>query len=66
VRIRFTRVENLFSFNPAARIVWAHAGMNTPPEIIDRWLAQVGREKKGINRQGRQRRKGRSRVGRYD
>jgi predicted TIM-barrel fold metal-dependent hydrolase len=33
-------VEKLFSFNPAARIVWAHAGMSTPPETIDRWLAR--------------------------
>jgi len=33
-------VEKLFSFNPGARIVWAHAGMSTPPEMIDRWLAR--------------------------
>jgi len=33
-------VERLFSFNPGARIVWAHAGMSTPPEIIDRWLGR--------------------------
>ena len=33
-------VEKLFSFNPAVRIVWAHAGMSTPPETIDRWLAR--------------------------
>jgi hypothetical protein len=33
-------VEKLFSFNPGARIVWAHAGMSTPPETIDRWLAR--------------------------
>ena len=33
-------VEKLFSFNPRVRIVWAHAGMSTPPEIIDRWLAR--------------------------
>jgi predicted TIM-barrel fold metal-dependent hydrolase len=33
-------IEKLFSFNPAAHIVWAHAGMSTPPETIDRWLAR--------------------------
>ncbi|MGH8866241.1 MAG: amidohydrolase family protein [Burkholderiales bacterium] len=33
-------IEKLFSFNPGARIVWAHAGMSTPPETIDRWLAR--------------------------
>jgi hypothetical protein len=33
-------VEKLFSFNPGVRIVWAHAGMSTPPETIDRWLAR--------------------------
>ena len=33
-------VERLFSFNPGARIVWAHAGMSTPPETIGRLLAR--------------------------
>jgi hypothetical protein len=33
-------VEQLFAFNPKVRIVWAHAGMSTPPETIDRWLAR--------------------------
>ena len=33
-------VEKLFSFNPGVRIVWAHAGMSTPLETIDRWLAR--------------------------
>ena len=33
-------VEKLFAFNPGARIVWAHAGMSTPPETIDRLLAR--------------------------
>ena len=33
-------VEKLFSFNSGVRIVWAHAGMSTPLETIDRWLAR--------------------------
>ncbi len=33
-------VEQLFAFNPGLRIVWAHAGMSTPPRIIDQWLAR--------------------------
>lgn len=33
-------VEKLFSFNPDARIVWAHAGMSAPPEIVDRMLGR--------------------------
>ena len=33
-------IEKLFAFNPRVRILWAHAGMSTPPENIDRWLAR--------------------------
>jgi len=33
-------IEKLFAFNPRVRILWAHAGMSTPPEHIGRWLAR--------------------------
>ncbi len=29
-------IEKLFMLDPKARIVWAHAGMSEPPEVVDR------------------------------
>ncbi len=33
-------VAKLFSFNPKARIIWAHAGMSTPPSAIGEFMAK--------------------------
>lgn len=33
-------VEKLFGFNPKARILWAHAGMSTPPEVVGELVAR--------------------------
>lgn len=33
-------VEKLFGFGPGLRIVWAHAGMSEPPQVVDRMLAR--------------------------
>lgn len=30
----------MFSFNPKARIIWAHAGMSTPPQVIGEFMAR--------------------------
>jgi predicted TIM-barrel fold metal-dependent hydrolase len=31
-------IETLFEHDPEARILWAHAGMNTPPQTVGDWL----------------------------
>lgn len=31
-------IDILFAHNPAARIIWAHSGFTTPPEIIEKYL----------------------------
>lgn len=31
-------IEKLFAHNSKARILWAHAGISTPVEVIERWL----------------------------
>ncbi len=33
-------VALLFSFNPKAKILWAHAGMSTPPQVIAEFMAR--------------------------
>ena len=33
-------IEKLFALDPKARILWAHAGMSEPPEVVDRTLAR--------------------------
>ncbi len=33
-------IEKLFALDPKARILWAHAGMSEPPEVVDRTLGR--------------------------
>jgi len=33
-------IAKLFSFNPQVRILWAHAGMSTPPGVVGEFMAR--------------------------
>ena len=33
-------IETLMSHNPKAKILWAHAGMNTPVQTVDEWMTR--------------------------
>ncbi len=36
-------IAQLFAHDPRVRIVWAHAGMSTPPSEVEHWLARFPR-----------------------